>query len=158
MNPRTKGAALRWTTIASLAAALACMACDSSTRSGDAGSRTADGRGTAFIGSACEPAAVPSGGFEPTESYFETAAPECGAGLCMVYKLDGDPRAQCTSDCASPTDAAERVFCTCRCAAPDDASAACACPEDFRCEPIHFGGRGIEGSYCVRASLPAPSG
>jgi hypothetical protein len=105
-------------------------------------------------GEICAPEQVPEGGFSSTEAYLETERPQCESGTCMVYRLQGDPRAICedtaTPNCALRSEVEQRVYCTCRCDAPSGVDE-CECPSGFSCVPVlELGGPSVEGSYCVR--------
>lgn len=116
------------------------------------------------IGSRCTPAEIPERGYDDREVWIETGAQDCGTGVCMVYKLRGDPRQSCVPTsfrptvayptgtvCADPEQVANRVYCSCRCAAPDPAAPTCACPQGFSCLPaLAQGGAAFAGSYCVK--------
>lgn len=108
------------------------------------------------VGDPCTPESVPEGGFVPTEAYLETSSVQCQTRVCMVYKLEGDPRPGCTAPtrCPSDQDIQDRVYCTCRCRAPGDSNAKlCDCPDGYQCEDIlTLGGPGVQGGYCVKSS------
>lgn len=96
------------------------------------------------VGDPCIPEHVPQGGFDDAETYVETSSSECMSRVCLVRGLEGDPRPDCTSGCASEHEVARSVYCSCRCdAAGSDPG--CACPDGYRCEDA-----GRLGSYCVR--------
>jgi hypothetical protein len=139
------------------ALALCCViACDSKEDSelSDAALDAADtsGSGVPSLGEACEPDTQP-GGFSSSEVYIEVGAPECDGHPCLVYQLDGDPSADCTTDCAEPDDVQEKVFCSCKCDGTS-AGAYCNCPAGFSCEELFSApDGGLEGSYCVRDSV-----
>jgi hypothetical protein len=120
---------------------------------------------TGGIGQACAPAFVPAGGFDDHEIYVETGADDCASGVCLVYRLRGDPRPDCVACaglgqadcqqqplwCATPEEIADRVYCSCRCDTGGSGTSACACPAGFSCqETFALGGPGYEGGYCVR--------
>jgi hypothetical protein len=121
----------------------------------------------ASVGKACEPQAVPEGGFDAQEAYLETANMACGGGVCLTYRVAGDPRAACrtrpgacdASDaactgpvrCSSLTEVEKHVHCSCRCDGPDRNAEYCECPDGLTCTPVlEQGARSIVGSYCVR--------
>lgn len=122
------------------------------------------------VGDPCLPEAVPEGGFRDTESYLETSSVQCRTRVCMVYKLEGDPRPVCEDDpngttagcpapgdLADPAEAEERIFCTCRCDGPSNTTN-CECPSGFSCEEVlDLGGDGIRGSYCIPKSINTPA-
>ena len=113
------------------------------------------------VGDPCTPEAVPMGGFVGSEAYLETSSVQCRTRVCMVYRLDGDPR--CTgAGCADPAEVEQRVYCTCRCGVPSDVSGdptLCECPEGYSCtEVLDLGGDGIRGSYCVKSSTVVDDG
>lgn len=96
------------------------------------------------LGDPCAPERVPAGGFDPGETYVETGSADCASDVCIVRGLEGDPRPDCASGCASEESVSAHVYCSCRC---DQQGLAppCACSEGYRCEPL-----GSIGSYCVR--------
>lgn len=113
------------------------------------------------VGDPCTPENVPDGGFVGSESFLELSSLQCRTRVCIVYRLDGDPRLvvgdpACDEPGVFCTDRAEineRVFCTCRCDGPDNTSK-CSCPGGFTCAPIfEQGGEGVQGSYCIRSQL-----
>lgn len=124
----------------------------------DAGAgRDADGgAGVASdTGEACEWETFPEGGFRGTELSIETESPACDES-CLVYHLEGDPRADCTAGCSDPAEVERRVFCTCRCDGPTGEEPFCECPSGFRCDPLFDGALAppsVRGSYCVRDGL-----
>lgn len=95
------------------------------------------------VGDPCTPEQVYEDGFDPTETYVESSSPQCATRVCLVRGLAGDPRPECTSNCATEHDVAEHVYCSCRC--DDGAPSPCACPDGFTCAPA-----GASGSYCIR--------
>lgn len=124
-----------------------------STTARDGGAVDAGGL-RAAVGAMCEVEFVPSGGFAPNEVLLETESGACSSRSCLVYQLVGDPRSDCTSDCAAREEAERRVFCTCRCDGPLGTGDFCTCPTGFSCEPIlSAGGPELRGSYCVRTEL-----
>ncbi len=110
------------------------------------------------VGDPCEPEQVPTTGFVATEAYLETSSVQCRTRVCMVYKLEGDPRDSCQAGgmqvCSSDEEVAQRVYCTCRCRAPSSSTApTCECPDGFSCvDLLELGGDGIRGGYCVKSS------
>jgi hypothetical protein len=97
----------------------------------------------ARVGDACSPDAVPPGGFNG-RVYVGAFDPECNGGVCLVYRLRGDP------DQASTDEVARSVYCSCRCNAPEG-YAQCGCPSGFTCQDaLHEGSDDIRGGYCVR--------
>lgn len=111
------------------------------------------GSGVPSLGETCEPDNTPPGGFSSSEVYLEVAAPECDGHACLVYHLEGDPSADCTTDCADPEEVQEKVFCSCKCDGTS-AGAYCNCPAGFSCEELFSApAGGLEGSYCIRDSL-----
>lgn len=134
---------------------------------------------TSGVGDPCEPERVPEGGFDPSEVFLETNSVQCRTRVCMVYKLDGNPRhvlgedsCPCAGggipdidengnpscvlqydDCVTPSEVEQRVQCSCRCALLPGASSSlplCDCPSGYACtEARTTGGDGLEGSYCV---------
>lgn len=109
------------------------------------------------VGDPCEPEQIPAGGFDGNEAYLETSSVQCRTRVCMVYKLDGTPRAGC-NPAVDPTCITDqglienKVYCTCRCDTPEGVSGrTCNCPSGFVCcNVLDLGGEGIRGSYCVR--------
>jgi hypothetical protein len=112
------------------------------------------------VGDACLPDAVPDIGFHDQLVYLATDDADCGGGVCMVFRLHGDPREDCVATaqggpdsgavCASRTEVEKRIYCTCRCDAPDG-YAECGCPDGFSCvDVLDQGGDDIRGGYCVR--------
>ncbi|MCA9644826.1 MAG: hypothetical protein KC492_29250 [Myxococcales bacterium] len=128
---------------------------------------------TPGVGDPCNPEQVPSGGFNPTESYLETSSVQCRTRVCMVFEFSGDP-SRSLQDCMTnplptdppgcaglPTDSQinERVYCTCRCKPPEGSNTiGCECPEGFTCQEdlLALGGEGIKGGYCVRSTTVTP--
>jgi|GEM_PF-938960 len=113
------------------------------------------------LGATCEPSPMPSGGFDESQAYLDTAADGCGGSPCLVYHLAGDPSPECSeaesgaSACASRESVAERVYCTCRCDVPADQGAPdCRCPSNYNCTPVLDRGP-FAGSYCVLPSTIA---
>jgi hypothetical protein len=115
------------------------------------------------VGDPCIPERIPTGGYDPSESYIESSSVQCRSRLCIVHQLDNgkaksDPTKICTegdnaSDptCVSEEDLDRSVYCTCRCDGPKTSVQFCECPGGYACEPIlNLGGDGIKGSYCVR--------
>jgi hypothetical protein len=85
--------------------------------------------------------------FRTTEIYVESPSPACSGprAACMVYRLDGNPRSDCTESCADPEEAQRRAFCTCRCDGPTP----CACAAGEVCESMGFS----FGSFCVASDI-----
>jgi hypothetical protein len=85
--------------------------------------------------------------FRRTEIYVESPSPACAEprSACMVYRLEGNPRSDCTERCASPEEARRRAFCTCRCDGPTP----CACAAGEVCESTGFS----FGSFCVASDI-----
>jgi hypothetical protein len=127
------------------------------------------GCATPAVGDPCLPEQIPEGGFKEEEAYIETSSVQCETRVCMVFRLEGDPREGCVpstpSGCnpaddpecgpavACPTDeqVAERVYCTCRCDSGDTGFAECECPDNYSCvQVLEQGGPGVRGGYCVR--------
>jgi len=106
------------------------------------------------VGDPCTPESVPEGGFVPTEAYLETSSVQCETRVCMVYKLEGDPRPGCTTGCPTDSEIRDRVYCTCRCRAPGASNAKlCDCPDGYVCEDVlSLGGPGVQGGYCVKSN------
>ncbi len=130
---------------------------------GDAGDRDAGTAGTAGVGAACRPLAVPmrdangnglNDGYAASESFVETGTGMCTTTGCLVFHIAGDPRPGCnpaTSECSDPTEVTRRVYCSCRCAGPPGASL-CTCPSSYVCIPVlELAMTPLEGSYCLRA-------
>lgn len=110
------------------------------------------GTGVPSLGEVCEPD-TPSGGFSSSEVYIGVGAPECDGHPCLVYHLEGDPSADCTTNCAESDDVQERVYCTCKCDG-FSAGAYCNCPAGYSCEELFSASAGdLGGSYCVRDSV-----
>lgn len=112
-----------------------------------------------YLGEACLPASVPTGGFGLDEIYRESPNAACGVDWCMSYKLEGDPNYTVEDGCdpeqeACPTEAdvAARLFCTCQCEGPEGEEA-CACAEGFVCEALPGA---VRRGFCVREELVAP--
>jgi hypothetical protein len=114
------------------------------------------------VGDPCLPDAVPEGGFSDSEAYLGTSDADCGGGVCLTYRLLGDPREDCVPSagdpqsggpgtlCAPPYDVEKRIYCSCRCDAPAG-YAECACPDGFACvDVLDQGSDDIRGGYCVR--------
>ncbi|MDD9937403.1 MAG: hypothetical protein OXT09_27580, partial [Myxococcales bacterium] len=112
------------------------------------------------VGRACLPEAVPDTGFRDDQVYLQTRSPLCGDGICMVYRLRGDPRETCVDSCpdasscdssmlcADPRQIEDRVYCTCRCDGPGGADT-CACPDGFSCvQALEIGPPELRGGYC----------
>ncbi|HKU43211.1 MAG TPA: hypothetical protein VJR89_33855 [Polyangiales bacterium] len=137
----------------------------------DDGARSAAGDsgsiGELEVGEACEPSSVPAAGFDPQEAYVEAHHAACGAGVCLAYRVAGDPRAACRSQlgacsasdpacsgparCTDPAEVQKHVTCSCRCAGPNPQAAYCACPDGFVCAPVlDQGDASLVGSYCAR--------
>jgi hypothetical protein len=129
------------------------------------------GCSTPAVGDPCLPEQVPATGFDSSEAYIESSSVQCETRVCLVYKLEGDPREGCTpatsvapcepddktkcpsqgAVCADKTAVEQRVYCSCRCDAGDTGFAECECPDGFSCTKIlEQGGPGVRGSYCVR--------
>jgi len=104
------------------------------------------------VGEACEPPPAPAAGFDDRTATLLTRSDACGGGSCLVYRLRGDPAADCKGEnCADRQEASQRVYCTCRCDAPAGQPNACECPQGFSCQPIlENGPDSIRGSFCVR--------
>ena len=114
------------------------------------------------VGDPCIPERIPTGGYDPSESYIESSSVQCRSRLCIVHQLDngkgkGDPSKICTGDkdddptCVAEENLDESVYCTCRCDGPKTSVQFCECPGGYECAPIlNLGGDGIKGSYCVR--------
>jgi len=113
------------------------------------------------VGSACLPDSVPEHGYDDREAYVQTNSEQCGGGACVVFRLRGDPRADCEDvpcaptdpscegavTCADPQEVRNRIYCSCRC----DGEDGCGCPGDFSCVPLlESGPEEVRGSYCVR--------
>lgn len=98
---------------------------------------------TSEVGAPCLPDVVPAGGFDPAETYLETASPSCETRYCLVRGLDGDPRPDCVGDrCAPDDEVRAHVYCTSTCQQDGD------CGAGFVCEDL-----GIAGSFCVLDEL-----
>lgn len=116
-----------------------------------------DGNGD-DVGDACLPSATPAGGFDDREAYVEARSNQCDTQACLVYRLRGDPSADCEADrdagvvCATEGEVENRAYCSCRCDAPEgDPGELCECADGFSCQPaLEDGPPGIRGSYCVR--------
>ena len=136
-----------------------------SSEAGRGGAPAAPGR--AELGRACQPSAVPDCCFEEQEAYLEGDNAACGEGMCLVFRLAGDPRPACreqpgacnasdpgcqgSARCADPAEVQRHVHCTCRCDGPDSQAPFCECPDDFQCVPLlQQGDPSVVGSYCVR--------
>lgn len=130
--------------------------------------------GVRGLGDPCIPEDIPAGGFQRIESYVESNSAQCRTRVCLVFKLDGDPRlvddldnpdistcngaANCVVRDSSPdsiqsTFSEERVFCSCRCRAAADNSGGtplCSCDDGWHCvDVIDTGPEGLRGGYCV---------
>jgi hypothetical protein len=122
------------------------------------------GCSTPAVGAPCLPEQVPEDGFAQEEAYVESSSVQCETRVCIVYKLEGDPRDGCVpvtpnpSDplsvghvCSSADDIQKRVYCTCRCDSGDTGFAECECPDGFTCvDVLEQGGPGVRGGYCIR--------
>ena len=126
------------------------------------------GCSTPAVGAPCLPEQVPDTGFSELEAYVESSSVQCETRVCIVYKLDGDPREGCVpapatdcdakdptckplKRCADPSEVGKRVYCTCRCDAKGTGFAECACPDGFTCvDVLEQGGPGVRGGYCVK--------
>jgi hypothetical protein len=123
------------------------------------------------VGDPCIPERIPTGGYDPSESYIESSSVQCRSRLCIVHQLDngkgkGDPSKLCNkkpedltgdeekdwdAQCVGEENLDESVYCTCRCDGPKTSVEFCECPGGYECAPIlNLGGDGIKGSYCVR--------
>jgi hypothetical protein len=120
------------------------------------------GCATPAVGAPCLPEQVPSDGFADTEAYVESSSVQCETRVCIVFKLQGDPRDDCqevmgdprTGEgarmCALPQEIANRIYCTCRCRSPGGFEE-CECPDGFTCvDVLEQGGPGVRGGYCVK--------
>lgn len=106
-------------------------------------------------GEMCMLEQVPEGGFTSNEAYLEGSSVQCASGVCMSFRLQGDPREICedtpTPNCASRSEVERRLYCTCRCGGAPIGFDECECPTGFSCFPVlELGGPNVEGSYCVR--------
>ena len=114
------------------------------------------------IGDPCVPESVPANGFDNREVYLETGSVQCRTRVCMVYRLQGDPRqVRDTDSCSDGSDTCvsqealdQQVFCSCRCDVPagDQANTPlCDCGDGFDCveDVVTTGGVGVRGAYCV---------
>ena len=133
----------------------------------------ATGCATPAVGDPCLPEQVPEDGFDDSEAYVESSSVQCETRVCIVFKLDGDPREDCPArnsgacvptdennncenmpqvvTCATPEQVEDRVYCTCRCDSGDTGFAECECPDGFSCvDVLEQGGPGVRGGYCVR--------
>ena len=126
-----------------------------------------DSQAEATVGKVCEPKSVPEGGLDPQEAYVEAQNAACGAGVCLAYRVPGDPRAACRAQpgacsasdpacsgsarCTDAADIEKHVSCSCRCDGPDTQAHYCACPDGFLCVPVlEQGDPSLVGSYCTR--------
>ena len=121
------------------------------------------------VGAPCLPEQVPEDGFADTEAYVESSSVQCETRVCIVFKLRGDPRDNCTPAmgnpetgegeriCASTDDVKKRIYCTCRCNSGDTGFAECECPDGFTCvDVLEQGGPGVRGGYCVKNGTFSP--
>lgn len=114
------------------------------------------------VGAPCLPEQVPEDGFADQEAYVESSSVQCQTRVCIVFKLNGDPRENCVNvppdadgnggrTCADPQQVENRVYCTCRCNSGDTGFAECECPDGFTCvDVLEQGGPGVRGGYCVK--------
>jgi hypothetical protein len=123
------------------------------------GAASGDGR---RVGDPCLTDIVPQHGFDDREAYLGTGSADCGGGVCLVYRLRGDPRAGCIPRPANPStgdpgkscvigsDVEQRVYCSCRCDAPEGFPE-CECPSEYTCvQALDQGGPELAGGYCVK--------
>jgi hypothetical protein len=124
--------------------------------------------GTRAVGESCSPQRLmnlpcsprdgsTAGCFVGTETYLESASPDCRSGACLVDRY---------AEATDPTGAARaaHVYCSCRCAVPDalastvDPRSLCACGTGFTCTPVAGAATtpAVRGSYCVRTGTVAP--
>ena len=128
------------------------------------------GCSTPAVGAPCLPEQVPQTGFDDKETYIESSSVQCETRVCIVYRLDGDPRPGCVAKpadmncdptktpdcdpglkCADPEKIEEHIYCSCRCNSADTGFAECECPDGFSCvDVLEQGGPGVRGGYCVR--------
>jgi hypothetical protein len=119
------------------------------------------------LGKACEPSSIPAEGFDEQEAYVEVNHAACGGGVCLAYRVAGDPRAACRSRpgacsasdaacsgaarCTDEAEVQKHVACSCRCDGPDSGAQYCACRDGFVCVPVlEQGDPKLVGSYCTR--------
>lgn len=117
-----------------------------------------DASGSAVgVGAPCLPELIPVNGFNRSDTYIQTGSDQCQTGICMVFKLRGNPNPDtcslamdCNADpdnadacfqqrCASSEEVKDRVYCTCQC------DGGCKCPSGFSCVDV---GSDL-GSYCT---------
>lgn len=116
-------------------------------------------------GAACllEAQDVPVDGFQDSEVYLDNTD-QCEGNACMVANLRGNPLHACVgapgdpSDCVTQAAIDEHVFCTCRCDGAPGAGDFCECPGGFDCREVFMNhpDPSVNGSYCIRASIPPP--
>lgn len=105
------------------------------------------------VGAACEPLETPTAGYVASEVSVEAPSDQCLGHSCLVYRLEGDPRASCDEDtddnCASAAEIEARVYCSCRCNGSPEGEPNCDCPDDYNCVPtLELEDR--TESYCVK--------
>jgi len=127
------------------------------------------GCATPEVGAPCLPEQIPDTGFDDREAYIESSSVQCETRVCIVYRLDGDPRDGCVASppeegctpgdtscsqgkkCSEPADVEDRIYCSCRCNSADTGFAECECPDGFSCvDLLDQGGPGVRGGYCVK--------
>jgi hypothetical protein len=115
------------------------------------------------VGAPCLPEQVPEDGFADQEAYVESSSVQCETRVCLVFRLQGDPREGCVpvppdpadpssrgKICATPENIEKHIYCTCRCNSPGGFDE-CECPDGFTCITVlEQGGPGVKGGYCVR--------
>jgi hypothetical protein len=123
------------------------------------------------IGDPCIPESIPADGFDSREVYLETSSVQCRTRVCMVYRLEGDPRQVIAEDpemstcpagsteCVTEQAVDQQVFCSCRCSVSEGEQAntpLCNCGDGFTCvdDVVTTGGVGVRGGYCVPCIKP----
>ncbi len=120
------------------------------------------------LGRSCTLESVPAGGLDDRNVHLELGHPGCGTGVCMAFRLRGDPNPACEPTaslscdpaldpgcvpfavCADPEEVPDRVYCSCRCRAPEG-EPTCPCLDGFTCvEAVPHGPDTFRGGYCVR--------
>lgn len=134
---------------------------------GDDGQSAAASRAVGVGDECLQPAELaPMGGYDRHSVFVETGSEQCQTGVCLVYKLRGDPNpetcvtGECTdpetaaacgrSRCVEPEQITDHIYCSCRC----DGPSGCSCPGGFACEES-LDWDDVE-SYCVRRPTVTP--